>query len=387
MATGRFMFRVSLCTDNRGTPRRMYRIDRTANRIKPLERKTFAELQFRERDHLQEWIANHPSVLGEEFLIIAKEFAGFEETNERLDLLALDTSGALVLIENKLDDAGKDVTWQALKYASYCSGFTKDSVRDIYAKYRQMDVAAAEESIADFLGAESFGEATVNAGLTQRVILVAAHFRKEVTSTVMWLRGFNLRVQCMSAAIHVDEGESLYFSVEQLIPPKAAEEYMVNLARKQQSEAAAADVDAARFTVRRNFWSKLLPEMGKATTIFQNISPQKSSWVMAASGISGLSWMLYALGTETRVDFYIDSKDAMRNDLTFVKLEAKKEEIERAFGEPLLWEPLPNYRACRIRHAMPANVFDEDQWPNMISSLTERMVRLESAIKPHLKEI
>ncbi|MDF1600919.1 DUF4268 domain-containing protein [Mesorhizobium sp. YIM 152430] len=365
----------------------MYSIDRTANRIKPLEKKTFAELQFRERDHLQEWIANHPSVLGEELLIIAKEFAGFEETNERLDLLALDTSGALVLIENKLDDAGKDVTWQALKYASYCSGFTKDSVRDIYAKYRQMDVAAAEESIADFLGAESFGEATVNAGLTQRVILVAAHFRKEVTSTVMWLRGFNLRVQCMSAAIHVDEGGSLYFSVEQLIPPKAAEEYMVNLARKQQSEAAAADVDAARYTVRRNFWSKLLPEMGKATTIFQNISPQKSSWVMASSGISGLSWMLYALGTETRVDFYIDSKDAMRNDLTFVKLETKKEEIEQAFGEPLHWEPLPNYRACRIRHAMPANVFDEDQWPNMISSLTERMVRLESAIKPHLKEI
>lgn len=43
----------------------------------------------------------------EELLIIQKEFDGFEDTRERLDLLALDKEGRLVLIENKLDDTGR----------------------------------------------------------------------------------------------------------------------------------------------------------------------------------------------------------------------------------------------------------------------------------------
>jgi RecB family endonuclease NucS len=41
-------------------------------------------------------------------LIIQKEFAGFGDTKERLDLLALDKKGKLVVIENKLDDSGRD---------------------------------------------------------------------------------------------------------------------------------------------------------------------------------------------------------------------------------------------------------------------------------------
>lgn len=53
---------------------------------------------------MQEWIANNPESLDEELLIIQKEFDGFNDTNERLDLLALDKQGNLVVIENKLDD-------------------------------------------------------------------------------------------------------------------------------------------------------------------------------------------------------------------------------------------------------------------------------------------
>ena len=99
----------------------MYRIDKSNNVIQPLEKRTFGELGLRERAHLQEWIAKYPLALGEELLVIQKEFAGLSDTRERLDLLALDKEGSLVIIEHKLDDTGRDVTWQALKYASYCA--------------------------------------------------------------------------------------------------------------------------------------------------------------------------------------------------------------------------------------------------------------------------
>jgi hypothetical protein len=58
----------------------MFRIDEKANSIVPSERRSFSELNFRERAHSQEWIAKQPSCLGEELLIIQKEFAGFSDS-------------------------------------------------------------------------------------------------------------------------------------------------------------------------------------------------------------------------------------------------------------------------------------------------------------------
>lgn len=48
------------------------RIDAHSNQIIPLENQSFAALGFREREHLQEWLAQYPAALGEELLIIQK---------------------------------------------------------------------------------------------------------------------------------------------------------------------------------------------------------------------------------------------------------------------------------------------------------------------------
>jgi len=179
----------------------MYKINKASNNIQRLEQKSFSELGFRECDHLQEWVAKQPDILGEDLLIIQKEFSGFDDTQERLDLLALDKQGSLVIIENKLDDSGKDITWQALKYASYCSGLSKTNITKIYQQY--LDVhdagAKAEERISDFLDGQDFEEIVLNKGVSQRIILIAAEFRKEVTSTVLWLMNFKVQLQCFRA--------------------------------------------------------------------------------------------------------------------------------------------------------------------------------------------
>jgi len=93
----------------------MFKIDPTANRINPLEVKRFSDLGFTERKHLQKWLENYPQALaqgdGEELLIIQKEFDGFDDTRERLDLLPIDKDGNLVIIENKLNGSGRGVVW------------------------------------------------------------------------------------------------------------------------------------------------------------------------------------------------------------------------------------------------------------------------------------
>lgn len=120
--------------------------DKTTSEVKEI---SFREIGLRERNDLQEWIANNPIILGEELLIIQKEFDGFNDTNERLDLLALDKNGNLVVIENKLDDSGRNVVWQSLKYAGYCSSLKKEDIKDIYSQYLSKIGSSdnAEESI------------------------------------------------------------------------------------------------------------------------------------------------------------------------------------------------------------------------------------------------
>ena len=75
----------------------MFKIDKKNNCIIPVDSKSFSELGFKERPHLQEWLAKSPNTLGEDLLIIQKEFDGFSDTKERLDLLALDKNGNLVI--------------------------------------------------------------------------------------------------------------------------------------------------------------------------------------------------------------------------------------------------------------------------------------------------
>lgn len=59
----------------------MYQIDRDTNNILRVTERRFSDLGFRERENLQEWIAKNPDVLGEDLLIIQKEFDGFSDTN------------------------------------------------------------------------------------------------------------------------------------------------------------------------------------------------------------------------------------------------------------------------------------------------------------------
>jgi len=138
----------------------MFRINNSTNRITKLKEVRFSDLGFNERGNLQEWLANQPDALGEELLIIQKEFAGFDDTKERLDLLALDKSGAVVVIENKLDDSGRDVVWQSLKYASYCSTLSKSNIAEIYQQFldREGLKDKAKDRICQFLGEEDFEE-------------------------------------------------------------------------------------------------------------------------------------------------------------------------------------------------------------------------------------
>ena len=235
----------------------MYRINKTSNNITKLEKRQFKDLGFREREHLQEWVAKNPDVLGEELLIIQKEYDGFNDTNERLDLLAIDKDGGLVIIENKLDDTGTDVVWQALKYTSYCSTLTTSQILRLYQEYLNtyFNSEDAKELILDFLDREDEEDLLLNRN-DQRIVFIANNYRKEVTSTALWLLDHDIQLQCFRASPY-SLGDELFLQIEQIIPLPETNEYMIDAKEKLKEKKVKSKKVEETNSQLIEFWSAL----------------------------------------------------------------------------------------------------------------------------------
>ncbi len=329
----------------------MYLIDLAQNKIsKPINKVSFSNWWFKERQHLQERIAQNPDVLGEKLLIVQKEFDGFEDTNERLDLLALDTKWNIVVIENKLDDTGRDVVRQALKYASYTSTLTKEQIRQIFQSYldKQWWWSAIDELTIFFDNIE-YEELTLNQWQSQRIILVAWSFRKEVTSTALWLINFNIAVQCFKVGLFELDGK-LMLDIEQIIPTKDAADYIISMGNKHQEERSQQSELKDRHHIRSDFWKQLLPQLKGKTLIYQNTSPSKdhrlSSWW------TGISWVHYNfLITKwyVGIELAITRNTQEENKSFFDLLLSYKDRIEKECKQTLSRERMDN-KKCRELH-------------------------------------
>ena len=365
----------------------MYRIDTNTNRIDQLKKKSFSELGFSERNHLQEWLANEPTVFGEELLIIQKEFDGFDDTRELLDLLAIDKTGNLVIIENKLDDSGRDVAWQAIKYASYCSSLTKDNIIQLFQAYLNRNGGGnASEMLVEFLEVSDLDGVILNSGNDQRIIFVAAKFRKEVTSTAMWLLSHGVSLQCFRATPH-QMGEDIFLNIEQIIPAPETKEFMIGYNAKEADEKVVRNHKNEKEKYYLSFWQSFLDHItAEDTSLFSTISPSKGDWLASSSGLPGTHFAAVKGKSYIRVEFYFGRSNKDEN-LTLFELMAKKQaNIEERFDKPLTWEPLPNSKACRVKYQTSPDIFDNSD-EKIIKWLVDHVLLLEAAIRPELPEL
>ena len=72
--------------------------------------------------------------LGGLFQIARQAITGF---GKRIDLLAIDASGDLFVIELKRDRTPRDVVAQALEYGFWVQSLSFEDIRELYAKHHQ----------------------------------------------------------------------------------------------------------------------------------------------------------------------------------------------------------------------------------------------------------
>jgi hypothetical protein len=372
----------------------MYQINKDKNEISEVKKCSFSELGFREREHVQEWIAKKPSVFGsnesedDELLIIQKEFDGFKKTRERLDLLALDKKGDLVIIENKLDDSGRDVVWQALKYASYCSTLKKHQIVQIYQEYltRYSPGDVATELLTEFYNCP-YEEISLNDGNNQRLIFVAAEFRPEVTSTVIWLQKHKINIQCFRITPY-EIGEQLFLNFDQILPVKETEELMIVMAEKELEQKASENEVKASHTRRIAFWEKMIEAINKTECkLYKNISPSKDHWLSSSCGVTGCNFHFIFLKKCVRVELNFGRSKKDENKFIFDEMYKMKDEIAAELTNSVNWKRLNQKKSSRLEIEKEFDCYDRDTWPEIIEYLQKEMVQFSKVLKPKIAKI
>ena len=209
----------------------MFRVDIDNKLLVELKLTGFSDLGLKERFDIQEWIEKSPGILGEDLLVIGKEV--ILSSGKRLDLLCVDKEAALVIVELKRDDSGSSVEWQAIKYASYCSGLLPEEIFRQYAGYLGKSEVEAAKAIEEFIDADI---ESLNCG--QRIILASKEFNSEVISAVLWLREFGVDIQCTRLAPYLDE-DRLFIKPETIIPLPEAKDYIERKETKQRKAVSA----------------------------------------------------------------------------------------------------------------------------------------------------
>jgi hypothetical protein len=209
---------------------------------------SLADLGLRERQDLQRLLRDDIRVLDQNLLVVAEEFGNWEDARRRIDLLALDKEGRLVVIELKRTEDGGHMDLQALRYAAMVSPMVFDDVVAAHEKFlARVDPDGdrdARHELISFLGLED-EEPEISSDV--RTVLVSGDFGREITTTVLWLNEFDgMDIRCVRL-VPYRLGDKVLLDIQQIIPLPEAEDYQVRVRRKDQ-ERERSRTDGRDFT-------------------------------------------------------------------------------------------------------------------------------------------
>ena len=214
----------------------------TDGTLTTVRRTTFADEQILERAHLQGAIRDNIGVLGADLLVVAEEFGHFEDANRRIDILCVDRSARLVVVELKRTQDGGHMELQALRYAAMVSTMTFSDLCAHFADHLgRMGASEHELDDARVRLLDWFEDVTDEPILRQEVgiVLAAANFSQEITTTVLWLNDqHGTDIRCVRLSPYRHEGR-LLLDVQQVIPLPEAADLTVRL-RKREAAARVA---------------------------------------------------------------------------------------------------------------------------------------------------
>ena len=139
----------------------------------------------------------------------------------------------------------------------------------------------------------------------------------------------------------------------------------------------------------RNFLTNFELRFLHYNLILSRAKALPQSWWSLGIGRSGFSLgSNFTIDNRFRVEIYIDTGKKEDNDITFGDLLEKRTYVEEKIETELIWEPLPERRACRIYRAIEGNIDDDDEkLRQMIDWAAPVMIRFREVFGPLIKNI
>jgi hypothetical protein len=309
--------------------------DKRKKTLTPCKETEFRSHKLLERQDLSKWVEQYPAILGEELLVVTSEYDRFDKTSERLDLLAIDKEGNLVVIELKRDDSGKSVDLQAIKYAAYCSTLRLGDLVDMYARYQKQKGAdltteAAQGAILDFIDNDDFEELNDR----PRIILVAKEFRPEVTASVLWLRKFEIDISCVKWDPYELSEDCVVFNSSVLIPLPEAINFIIQSEKKDIAEHTKTLTQ----TEYIQFFSRCLESLNKLLPR-EYVTPSAKPYYQIPTGLGGVhfEWAFHGRPRSNfGVELHFEKGNKEQNQCLISACAQLKDRLEAESREPVV---------------------------------------------------
>ena len=166
-------------------------------------------------NRLETWICQDLSLVGEDLLFLGHQVA--TDFGHRIDILALDREGNLVILELKRGRTPRDVVAQILDYASWAQTLKDEYIESLAAENRKRPL---EELFREHFGSER--PDTLNGD--QRLVIVATELDPQSERIVQFLSspryGVNINVVFFD---YYRDGDREYVGRSWLIEPREAE--------------------------------------------------------------------------------------------------------------------------------------------------------------------
>ena len=231
---------------------------------KAMTRRKLEEREFEERRDLQEWVVDQPQVLGDDVMIVATQYTGWQTSTgitarDEADVIGIDSSGQLVIAELKRASADKQdrhAELQAIKYAALASNFSEATLIEAHVDWmRTRGEQMSEDEARKLLKSHTGNHFNPNCWRKPRIVLLAESFAPVLLEAVEWLAEFGIEITLMRHQLYASSRQSSEADV--LVVSQA---YPVPSGATQPPARQGPRAEAASVVLcRRNAFPKGLP--------------------------------------------------------------------------------------------------------------------------------
>ena len=168
--------------------------------------------------NLEDWIAVDIAILDPDLLVIGRQVT--TAYGGTLDLLCLDSNGDTVVVELKRDKTPRDVTAQALDYASWVKDLSAEDITTIADKY----LSTVGKGPLQVAFQQQFdGSLPEELNLSHRSLIVAESMDASTERIVQYLSDMNVPINVATVQHFIDASGNRLLAQVYLIEPQEAE--------------------------------------------------------------------------------------------------------------------------------------------------------------------